>query len=65
MFRPCMDLFTFVNMQMGFLTPPYGFTLFYIKGVAPKGVTNGGYLTFGMALRVASGRGLGRCHDIP
>jgi tripartite ATP-independent transporter DctM subunit len=30
-----------VNMQMGFLTPPYGFTLFYIKGVAPKGVTMG------------------------
>jgi len=30
-----------VNMQMGFLTPPYGFTLFYIRGVAPKGVTMG------------------------
>jgi len=30
-----------VNMQMGFLTPPYGFTLFYVRGVAPEGVTMG------------------------
>ncbi len=30
-----------VNMQMAYLTPPFGFTLFYMKGVAPKGVTMG------------------------
>jgi len=28
-----------VNMQVGYLTPPFGFTLFYMKGVAPPGVT--------------------------
>lgn len=30
-----------INMQMAYLTPPFGFTLFYMKGVAPKGVTMG------------------------
>jgi len=30
-----------VNMQMAYLTPPFGFTLFYMKGVAPPGVTMG------------------------
>ena len=28
-----------VNMQSSFLTPPFGFSLFYLKGVAPKEVT--------------------------
>lgn len=28
-----------VNMQMAFITPPYGVNLFYMKAVAPKGVT--------------------------
>lgn len=27
-----------VNMEMAFLTPPFGFNLFYIRGVAPPGV---------------------------
>lgn len=30
-----------VNMEMGFLTPPFGFNLFYMKGVAPEGITMG------------------------
>ncbi len=30
-----------VNMEMAFLTPPYGMNLFYLKGVAPPGVTMG------------------------
>jgi len=30
-----------VNMQMAFLTPPFGFCLFYMKGVAPPGVSMG------------------------
>jgi len=30
-----------VNMQMSFLTPPFGYALFYLKGVAPEGVTTG------------------------
>lgn len=28
-----------VNLQTSFLTPPFGFALFYMKGVAPEGVT--------------------------
>ena len=30
-----------LNMQMAYLTPPFGFNLFYLRGVAPKGVTMG------------------------
>ncbi len=30
-----------LNLQTSFLTPPFGFSLFYLKGVAPKGVTTG------------------------
>ena len=25
-----------MNLQMSFLTPPFGFSLFYLRGVAPK-----------------------------
>lgn len=28
-----------VNLQTSFLTPPFGFALFYLRGVAPPGVT--------------------------
>ena len=28
-----------VNLQTSFLTPPFGFALFYLKGVAPSHVT--------------------------
>ncbi|MCW5660936.1 MAG: TRAP transporter large permease subunit [Burkholderiaceae bacterium] len=28
-----------VNMQTAFLTPPFGFALFYMKGIVPRGVT--------------------------
>lgn len=28
-----------LNLQTSFLTPPFGFTLFYLKGVAPDGIT--------------------------
>lgn len=30
-----------VNMQMAYLTPPFGFVLFYMKGVVPPGVSMG------------------------
>ena len=30
-----------MNLQTSFLTPPFGFALFYLKGVAPEGVTTG------------------------
>ena len=30
-----------INMEIGYMTPPFGFNLFYLKGVAPPGVTMG------------------------
>ena len=30
-----------VNLQTSFLTPPFGFSLFYLRGVAPASVTTG------------------------
>ena len=30
-----------VNLQTSFLSPPFGFSLFYLKGVAPPGITTG------------------------
>jgi tripartite ATP-independent transporter DctM subunit len=27
-----------VNLQMAFLTPPFGYSLFYLKGIAPEGL---------------------------
>ena len=27
-----------MNLQTSFLTPPFGFSLFYLKGVAPRSV---------------------------
>ncbi len=30
-----------INLQTSFLTPPFGFALFYLKGVAPPEVTTG------------------------
>jgi len=28
-----------INLQTSFLTPPFGFALFYLRGVAPPSVT--------------------------
>ncbi|WP_290652002.1 TRAP transporter large permease subunit [Aquisalimonas sp.] len=30
-----------IMMEIGYMTPPFGFNLFYLKGVAPPGVTMG------------------------
>ena len=30
-----------MNLQTSFLTPPFGFSLFYLKGVAPEEITTG------------------------
>lgn len=30
-----------INAQMNYMTPPFGYTLFYLRGVAPEGVTMG------------------------
>jgi tripartite ATP-independent transporter DctM subunit len=33
-------LFT-INMEIGYMTPPFGFNLFYMKGIVPPGITMG------------------------
>jgi len=30
-----------MNMEMGYLTPPFGFNLFYMKAIVPPGITMG------------------------
>jgi TRAP-type mannitol/chloroaromatic compound transport system permease large subunit len=30
-----------MNLQTSFLTPPFGFALFYLRGVAPDSITTG------------------------
>ena len=30
-----------LNLQMAFLTPPFGYALFYVKGIAPREITTG------------------------
>lgn len=34
-----LGILFFVNTQTGFLSPPLSASLYYIKGVAPKGIT--------------------------
>ncbi|TMV15286.1 TRAP transporter large permease [Arenibacterium halophilum] len=34
-----------IMMEVGYMTPPFGFNLFYLKGVAPAGVTMGDIYT--------------------
>jgi len=30
-----------LNMQIAYLTPPFGFNLFYLRGIVPEGITMG------------------------
>jgi TRAP-type mannitol/chloroaromatic compound transport system permease large subunit len=30
-----------INMEIGYQTPPFGFNLFYLKGIVPRGITMG------------------------
>src|SRR5690606_27045716 len=30
-----------MNLQTSFLTPPFGFALFYLRGIAPRSITTG------------------------
>jgi len=54
-----------INLQTSFLTPPFGWSLFFLRGVAPPGVTTGdmyrGVLPF-VALQVL---GLVLCFSFP
>ena len=48
-----------LNMQMAYLTPPYGFNLFYLKGIVPKGVTMGDIYRSIVPFVAVQGLGLG------
>lgn len=36
-----LDIMIAVNLQTSFLTPPFGFALFYLRGVAPASIKTG------------------------
>jgi len=40
-FLPWFAVLIAINLQTAFLTPPFGFTLFYMKGIVPPSVTMG------------------------
>ncbi|MEZ5824575.1 MAG: TRAP transporter large permease subunit [Geminicoccaceae bacterium] len=40
-FMPWVTILIAVNLQTSFLTPPFGFSLFYMKGVVPAGEDGG------------------------
>jgi len=34
----CLGIMLAINLQTSFLTPPFGFSLFYLRGVADKSI---------------------------
>lgn len=47
-----------VNMEMAFLTPPFGFNLFYMRSVVPEGITMGDIYRAVLPFIVLQGIGL-------
>lgn len=54
-----------VNMEMAYLTPPFGMNLFYMKSVAPAGVTMGDIYRAAGAFVVLQAVGLALCLMFP
>jgi TRAP-type mannitol/chloroaromatic compound transport system permease large subunit len=54
-----------INMEMAFLTPPFGFNLFYMKAVVPKGVTMGDIYRSVIPFVLLQGLGLIICMIFP
>jgi tripartite ATP-independent transporter DctM subunit len=54
-----------INMEIGFLTPPFGYNLFYLKGVAPAGVTMGDLYRSIVPFVALMILGLGICMAVP
>jgi tripartite ATP-independent transporter DctM subunit len=54
-----------VNAQMDYITPPFGYTLFYLKGVAPSGVTMGDIYRSIIPFVLLQAGGLGLCMVFP
>lgn len=54
-----------INMEMGFLTPPFGFNLFYLKGIVPKDITMGDIYRSIIPFVILQGLGLVLCMIFP
>jgi tripartite ATP-independent transporter DctM subunit len=54
-----------VNAQMDYITPPFGYTLFYLRGVAPEGVTMGDIYRSIIPFVLLQALGLGLCMIFP
>ena len=50
-----------VNAQMEYITPPFGYTLFYLKGDAPEGGTMGDIYRSIIPFVILQAIGLGLC----
>ncbi|HPR53010.1 MAG TPA: TRAP transporter large permease subunit [Deltaproteobacteria bacterium] len=54
-----------VNAQMNYITPPFGYTLFYLKGVAPAGVNMGDIYRGSFPFVLLQAIGLALCMIFP
>jgi len=54
-----------INAQMDYITPPFGYTLFYLKGVAPEGVTMGDIYRSVIPFVIIQAIGLAICMIFP
>ena len=54
-----------VNAQMNYITPPFGYTLFYLKGVAPKEVNMGDIYRGSFPFVMLQAAGLALCMIFP
>ena len=54
-----------VNLQTSFMHPPFGFALFYLRGVAPEGGEELGHLLGRASVRVPAARPRGARDRVP
>ena len=54
-----------VNMQMSFISPPFGYALFYLKSVAPPGVTMAQIYRASLPFLILQATGLAICIIFP
>jgi TRAP-type mannitol/chloroaromatic compound transport system permease large subunit len=54
-----------VNMQMAFLSPPFGYSLFYLKSVAPPQITMATIFKAAVNFMVLQWIGVGLCIAFP
>lgn len=54
-----------VNMQMSFISPPFGYALFYLKSVAPPGVTMAQIYRASLPFLILQAAGLAICIIFP